>query len=234
MINQNYNIGRELSCNPINKSITPIKRSLKEIYDEAMDLFHAIEKPTRMLETIQMRRPLIREMVSFSYHQLPEREPRAYFYYFTDPMYKKKTSKFKRMDDRLVLLGRERPDVMVVAIDRDRVSSTLWDVLVRKLEIKKYPALIISSESLEIEKIDLSFPDKFSVPPVKSAIKFDRGIISDRVYKDEDNLSDFLNDMYDGAKENNLEERLRKQKILGGISITIEQIKDLILPRIHP
>jgi len=56
----------------------------------------------------------------------------------------------------LTLFGRNRSQVEVAMIDRDRIRAELWDTIIDGFGIKDYPALVIADCELGVREVDLS------------------------------------------------------------------------------
>jgi len=83
-----------------------------------------------------------------------QRRAEVYLYYFTAEEFRKKESKYRLLDESLCIFGRHRGNVEVVMMDKDRISTKAWNAILRGLGIKKYPALVVSSNSLGIELLE--------------------------------------------------------------------------------
>ena len=156
-------------------------------------------------------------------------QPRAYFYYFTDALFRREDSKYRLLDDSLTLLGRHREGIEVIMIDRDRIPSETWDAILRGLGIRKYPALIVSSHSLGIEKLEWVATEYN--PPDVDFVKLERGIIADQILRDRDKLNEFLNELFDAAKEGITENTLRKTLILEALKMVRKEVRDIIVKK---
>jgi len=153
--------------------------------------------------------------------------PNAYFYYFTDIMYQDERSKYRRLDEALTLMGRYRLDLEVVMFVRSLLPPKVWEILTKKLGVIRYPALITSKESLEVDKINL-YGDEYT-PPNVTVVKIEAGLILDNILQDRDKLFNFLEELYEATKEGIAEESLRKRKIIEVLKMTGKEIKELIL-----
>lgn len=159
-------------------------------------------------------------------YQMPKRDTNAYFYYFTDDTYNSGDSKFKALDDELTLLGRNRGQLEVAIIDRDRIRPELWDSLIDGFEIERYPALVIAEEELGVRDLDLD-PNEF-IPSKADYAVIQNGIIADRILDDTDKIRDFLNSLFDCARRGDIKEGMRKKKILEGLSVTKNEITGIL------
>ncbi|ADC65352.1 hypothetical protein Ferp_1194 [Ferroglobus placidus DSM 10642] len=107
------------------------------------------------------------------------------------------------------------------------MPGTFWDVITKGLGIKKYPALIVSSSSLNIE--DMKISDIEYVPPPISFAKWERGMIADVILEDRDELSTFLDELIDAAKEGINQMTLQKKVILKALEKVKKDIKDVLV-----
>ena len=165
--------------------------------------------------------------IPFTLRPIYAGQPRAYFYYFTDALFRREDSKYRLLDDSLSLLGRHREGIKVIMIDRDRFPSETWDAILRGLGIRKYPALIVSSHSLGIEKLEWVATEYN--PPDVDFVKLERGIIADQILRDRDKLNEFLNELFDAAKEGITENALRKTVILEALKMVGREVRDIIV-----
>ena len=165
--------------------------------------------------------------IPFTLRPIYAGQPRAYFYYFTDALFRREDSKYRLLDDSLTLLGRHREGIEVIMIDRDRIPSETWDAILRGLGIRKYPALIVSSHSLGIEKLEWVATEYN--PPDVDFVKLERGIIADQILRDRDKLNEFLNELFDAAKEGITENTLRKTLILEALKMVGREVRDIIV-----
>lgn len=159
-------------------------------------------------------------------YQLPKRDTNAYFYYFTDHSYSAEDSKFRDLDDQLTLFGRNRSQVEVAMIDRDRIRHELWDTIIEAFDIEDYPALVVADRELGVRDVDLT-TDQFS-PENGSYAVIQNGIIADAILKDTDQIRDFLNGLFDCARGGNLRNGMRKRKIIEGLKIGRDEIKSIL------
>ncbi|WP_135665329.1 hypothetical protein [Halorhabdus rudnickae] len=159
--------------------------------------------------------------------QLPKRETNAYFYYFTDAQFTESDSKYKHLDNALTLLGRNRAQLEVAIIDRDRTKPELWDALVGGFDIDDYPALVVAEKELGVRDLDLT-ADAFD-PSDGTYAMIESGIIEDRILDDPDEIREFLNALFDGARESEIERQMQTQKVKQGISIAAEKVEQFII-----
>lgn len=160
-------------------------------------------------------------------YQLPKRDTNAYIYYFTDGMYSRPDSKYKELDNQLTLLGRNREQLEVVIVDRDRVDEEIWQLALNGVDVDEYPALIVADRELGIG--DISAADSIFTPTPKGEYAtIESGILLDDILKDPDGITDFLNALYDAALRNNIESEMRKEKITDALSISASTIQDII------
>jgi len=174
------------------------------------------------------KRTLEQMMISIPYtlKTLPIESPEAYFYYFTDEIYRSEQSKYRLLDEILTLFGRYRKGLEVIIIDRDRIPNKLWDVMIRGLGIENYPALIISSSPLGIEELSPNTTEYY--PPTNFA-KLERGYIADEILNDKDKLISLLTELFDAAREGIAEKTLNRVKILEALKMVGKNIKDIIV-----
>lgn len=159
-------------------------------------------------------------------YQLPKRDTNAYFYYFTDHSYNSPDSKFCELDEQLTLFGRNRSQVEVAMIDRDRIRAELWDVLVEGFDIDDYPALVVANRELGVRDIELG-TGQF-VPADGDYAVIENGLIADSILEDTDQVRDFLNGLFDCAKNSNLERGMRKRKVVEGLKIGKDEITNIL------
>ena len=162
--------------------------------------------------------------IPFTLRAIPAVQPSAYFYYFSDDFSESENSKYRLLDESLTFLGKYRKGIEVIMIDRDRFPSETWDAILRGLGIRKYPALIVSSHSLGIEKVATEYN-----PPNVDFAKWERGIIADQILRDRDKLDEFLNELFDAAKEGITEGTLRKTLILEALKMVGREVRDIIV-----
>ncbi|MBO4248366.1 PadR family transcriptional regulator [Halomicrobium sp. IBSBa] len=159
-------------------------------------------------------------------YQLPKRDTNAYFYYFTDSQYSRQASKFKVLDNQLTLIGRNRTQAEVVMIDRDRIRTERWDLLTEGFGIDDYPALVVSEGELGVSDLELTAT---SFEPTGAAYaKLENGIIADDLLGDVDDVTNFLNNLFDCARDGELETGMRKKKIKSSLTIAGKEIKDIL------
>lgn len=173
--------------------------------------------------------PTVSEELSPTPHtlwELPKNDTLAYFYYFTDETYSNDGSKFKRLDDCLTILGRHRSGLEVVIIDRDRLTPITWDAITDGLSLEDYPALVIAEEPLGIEDVHIGATE-FDPNKVDYATIED-GIISDHILQDDDEIRNFLNELYDASLNNDIESSMKREKISKYLSIAKDEVKSLI------
>lgn len=178
----------------------------------------------RKIEPITLGK--LMKTVPFTLKFLPLLPPKAHFYYFTDEIYRKEDSRYRKLDEALTLLASYRGDLDVTILIRSRFLPDVWDMIVRKLGIEKYPTLIVSSESLKIEDIDITNPNY--TPPTVNVVKIEAGLILDRILQDRDELFKFLEELHEAAKEGVAEETMRKRKIKEYLKIAEEKLENLI------
>lgn len=159
-------------------------------------------------------------------YQLPKRDTNAYFYYFTDDSYTSQDSKFSDLDDQLTLLGRNRSQLEVAMIDRDRIRAELWDTVIDGFGISDYPALVVADKELGVRDLDLA-SDEFD-PSEGSYAVIENGVISDSILDDNDQIRDFLNSLFDCARKGNLKQGMRKQKIIECLTIAKGEVTGLL------
>ncbi|EMA27541.1 hypothetical protein [Haloarcula japonica] len=157
--------------------------------------------------------------------QFPKSDVFAYFYYFTDEIYTQDESKFTTLDDQLTLLGRNRGGLEVGIFDRDRMAEQVWQLIIRGLSIDNYPALVVADGPIGVEEID-DQTENFSPNDVEFAI-LENGIISDTILKDPDETRDFLNTLFDAARDNEIKRQMRHEKVLESLTVAKEEVKDL-------
>ena len=157
--------------------------------------------------------------------QFPKSDVFAYFYYFTDEIYTQDESKFTTLDNQLTLLGRNRGGLEVGIFDRDRMAEEAWQLIIQGLAIDNYPALVVSDGPLGVEEIDMN-TEKFSPNDVEFAI-LENGIISDTILEDPDETRNFLNTLFDAARDNDIKREVRRQKVIESLTIAKEEVKDL-------
>jgi len=211
----------------LNPTLTPRedtirKTILSEVLSEAFGIINE-RVPKRV-----PKRTLEQEMISIPHtlRTLPAEPPKAYFYYFTDEIYRSEQSKYRLLDDLLTLLGRHRKELEVIIIDRDRIPSKLWDMITKSLGIKNYPALVVSSYSLGIEKLDINATEYYPLAPIFA--KLERGYIADQFLSDRDELISLLNELFDAAREGIAEKTLRRAKILKVLETVGKSVRDII------
>jgi len=196
----------------LNPTLTPREDTIrKTILSEAF-LSEAFDIIISLNERVP-KRTLEQEMVSIPHtlRTLPAEPPKAYFYYFTDEIYRSEQSKYRLLDDLLTLLGRHRKELEVIIIDRDRIPSKLWDMITKSLGIKNYPALVVSSYSLGIEELDINATECYPLAPIFA--KLERGYIADQFLSDRDELISLLNELFDAAREGIAEKTLTCKNI---------------------
>lgn len=205
----------------LNPTLTPKEDTIrKTILSEAFDIISLNERiPKRTLK---------QEMISIPYttRTFPAEPPKAYFYYFTDEIYRSEQSKYRLLDDLLTILGRHRKGLEVTIIDRDRIPSKLWDIITKGLGIENYPALVVSSHSLGIEELDINATEYH--PPAQTFAKLERGYIADQFLSDRDELTSLLNELFDAAREGIAEKTLSRAKILKVLETVGKSVKDII------
>ncbi len=163
--------------------------------------------------------------------QLPQKTVDVYFYYFTDEFYSSESSKYRLLDEVLGLFGRYRAGLEVIIIDRDRIPLNLWEAMLAGLEIKKYPALVVSSYSLGIE--NLSINSSCYNPPKVSFAKLESGFIADKILEDRDKLIKLLNELYDAAREKReLSKSIRKETIIEMLKLVGKDVKDILVNKV--
>lgn len=158
--------------------------------------------------------------------QMPKRDTEAYFYYFTDDAYKSPDSIFKTLDDQLTLLGRNRQQLEVAIIDRDRVRPEVWNVLLEGLDIDDYPALVVAEQELGVRDVDLT-SSSFTPNDANYAV-IENGIITDDILSDTDETRDFLTGLFDAALDNEIESGMRKEKVMKGLTISAEKLGNVL------
>ncbi len=159
-------------------------------------------------------------------YQMPKRETNAYFYYFTDDSYSREDSKFKALDDELTLLGRNRSQLEVAMIDRDRIRIELWDALISGFDISDYPSLVVADQELGVRDVELS-EDSFSPENGNYAV-IESGIISDSILSDNDRIRDFLNGLFDCSRNGDMKDGMRKRKVVEGLKIAKGEITNIL------
>lgn len=157
---------------------------------------------------------------------MPKRDTEAYFYYFTDDVYKSPDSKFKELDDQLTLLGRNRQQLEVAIIDRDRVRPQIWSTLLEGLDIDDYPALVVAEKELGVRDVDLS-TETFHIQDANYAV-IQNGIIADEILSDSDDVRDFLTGLFDAAIDNEIESGMRREKVMSGLTIGAEKLNSIL------
>jgi len=241
------NLGEELE----KESLSPYAEKLgitEELEEKQQRLYAERENPYEsyeriLIEGLEEKRegiygeisiPLLKTTIEkkmmsipFTLRPIYAGQPRAYFYYFTDALFRREDSKYRLLDDSLSLLGRHREGIEVIMIDRDRIPSETWDAILRGLGIRKYPALIVSSHSLGIEKLEWVATEYN--PPDVDFVKLERGIIADQILRDRDKLDEFLNELFDAAKEGITENTLRKTLILEALKMVGREVRDIIV-----
>lgn len=137
-------------------------------------------------------------------------QPRVYFYYLTDECYTFE-SKYKLLDEVLTLFGRRRRDVEVIIVERDRIPTNLWDVILKGLGIEKYPALIVSKHPIGIEGLT---EDVKEFKPATEYLKFERGLIADTLFEDREIAYSLITELADAAKiGKDLKDVMRRKEI---------------------
>jgi len=159
-------------------------------------------------------------------YQLPKRDTNAYFYYFTDHSYSAQDSKFHSLDEQLTLFGRNRSQVEVAMIDRDRMRAELWDTVIEGFGIDDYPALVVANRELGVRDIELG-TERF-VPADGEYAVIESGLVADSILDDTDQIRDFLNGLFDCARNGNLERGMRKRRVVEGLKIGKEEITDIL------
>jgi len=212
----------------LNPTLTPREDTIrKTILSEAFlsEAFDIINE--RVLKRVP-KRTLGQEMISIPHtlRTLPAEPPKAYFYYFTDEIYRSEQSKYRLLDDLLTLLGRHRKELEVIIIDRDRIPSKLWDIITKGLGIENYPALVVSSHPLGIEELDINATEYH--PSAQTFAKLERGYIADQFLSDRDELISLLNELFDAAREGIAEKTLRRAKILKVLETVGKSVRDII------
>jgi len=165
--------------------------------------------------------------IPFTLRAIPAVQPSAYFYYFSDDFFESENSKYRLLDESLTFLGKYRKGIEVIMIYRDRIPSETWDAILRGLGIRKYPALVVSSHSLKIEK--LTWVTTEYNPPNAVFVKLERGIIADQILRDRDKLNEFLNELFDAAKKGITENTLRRRVILEALRMVGREVRDIIV-----
>jgi len=198
------------------------ERTIKD-YGGTIELYKEIGRRWPSLHT-RLEELLV--PIPFTHLELHLEQPKAYFYYFTDESFRAKESKYRMLDEALVFMGSYRRDVVTITITRERIPAELWDAILKGLNIRNYPALVVSQESLGIEKLELG-ATSYQPPPIPFA-KWESGFIGDVHLQDRDTLNKFLNELYDAAKEGMTEQALRKQTIIEVLKCVGKEVKDLL------
>lgn len=159
-------------------------------------------------------------------YQLPKRDTNAYFYYFTDHSYSAQDSKFRALDEQLTLFGRNRSQVEVAMIDRDRIRMELWDTIIEGLDIEDYPALVVANRELGVR--DIEFGTERFIPADADYAVIENGLIADSILDDTDEIRDFLNGLFDCARDGNLKQGMRKRKVIEGLKIGKSEITNIL------
>ena len=158
-------------------------------------------------------------------YTLPSMDSRAFFYYFTDDPFKSDDSKYKKLDNKLTLIGRERTGLEVVIVDRDRIVPAAWDNIIDSLDIDNYPAFVAAENKLGIRDKDIEVDFD---PSETNYVVLEDGWISDEVLKNSDSVSKFLNTMYDACRQNNLRAEMKKEKVKTMLSKSAEKIEGIL------
>jgi DNA-binding protein len=181
----------------------------------------SIKAHGRTLEEFMLRIP-------HTYEVLHYEKPEAYFYYFTDENYRREDSKYRLLDETLTIFGSFRRNVKVITIVREGVPSGLWNAIMKGLELDSYPALVVSSESLGIEKLAIDTNEY--KPPTRKIARWKSGFINDLHLQDKDTLRKLLNELHDAAREGiSLETLMRKKTIEEVLKKAGVEIKNLII-----
>lgn len=158
--------------------------------------------------------------------QLPKEDPEAYFYYFTDEQYTDESSKFRTLDSCLTTLGRYRKGIEVVVIDRDRLPSPVWDLLIEGFDVEKYPALVVAEEELGVR--DVGYDTRGFTPNETNYAILENGLITDHILQDSDELKTFLNELYDAAKHDSVKSTVQREKIISVLTIGKNEIESIL------
>jgi hypothetical protein len=69
---------------------------------------------------------------------------------------------------------------------------------------------------------------KFNCPHDVEIATLEQGLISDNLLRDKDRIKDFLNELYSGAKEDNLKQTMEDEKISELLNIGGRKLEELI------
>jgi hypothetical protein len=162
-----------------------------------------------------------------TYWELPKNDPNAYFFYFTSDEYREDDSKYRKLDETLLHYGAYSSTKEVITTEKNRIPEPLWDSILNELDIEDWPALAVCRTSLGFE--DISLADKtFACPHDVEIATLEQGIISDNLLRDKDRIKDFLNELYSGAKEDNLKQTMEDEKISELLNIGGRKLEELI------
>lgn len=158
--------------------------------------------------------------------QMPKRDTNAYFYYFTDATYSAPESKFRKLDDELTLLGRHRSGLEVIIVNREHYRMETWQAFLDGFGIDTYPAIVVSEAATGLEETDMN-ANVFEPDDVTYA-KIENGIIQDSILSDPDDTKQFLNALFDAAFDNDIESKMRREKVLQGLKITKQEVMTIL------
>lgn len=159
-------------------------------------------------------------------YQLPKRDTNAYIYYFTDAAYSRDDSKYKELDNQLTLFGRNREQLEVVIVDRDRIDHQVWQLILNGLGVDNYPSLVVADRELGVG--DVSVADSMFTPARGEYATIESGMLLDDILQDTDEITGFLNALYDAALKNEINTGMRKEKVVNALSIGKNTVQDLI------
>lgn len=96
------------------------------------------------------------------------------------------------------------------------------------MNINDFPALIVCEAPLGFEDVQPT-DTKFNSPSNTDFVKLEQGTIADRILDDSDALNDFLNDLYEGAKQDELEQTMNELILNQWLTIAKDKLESLIL-----
>lgn len=209
--------------NKYDSYVTATEIDLESLFDPDAQTEFSVAEPSAIdVETVGDEL----QPTPFTLWQMPKRETDAYFYYFTDESYSQSGSKYRVLDEELTLLGRNRQGLQVGIIDRDRIRDELWRAFIEGLDIDNYPTLIVADGPLGIQDVNLD-ADVFHPNDVNYAT-LESGLIQDNILQDGDKVKRLLNDLFDAAYNNELESKMRNEKIITLLTIGKDEVKDFI------
>lgn len=163
-----------------------------------------------------------------TYWQLPKGDTEVYFCYFTTRRYKKDDSKYRLLHEELVKRGAFAEEQTVIEAERDSMPNPLWDSIRRELNIENFPALLVCQTSLEFESVKPT-DTNFDCPNDTDFVKLEQGVISDNILNSSDDINDFLNDLHEGGKQNELEQTMNSLIAKEWLTIAKDKLESLLL-----